>query len=88
MPLYSKNREISDKELDQVLGGTSAFGGSMLKYQIETDLDILSRKDPEAYKVLSAERDQLLKEGGRRIFSNANDVRVQSLVMKLRQATR
>ena len=62
MPLYSKNREISDKELDQVLGGTSAFGGSMLKYQIETDLDILSRKDPEAYKVLSAERDQLLRK--------------------------
>lgn len=88
MPLYSKNREISDNELNQVLGGTSAFGGSMLKYQIETDLDILSRKDPEAYKALSAERDQLLKEGGRRIFSNANDVRVQSLVMKLRQATR
>ena len=69
-------------------GGTSAFGGSMLKYQIETDLDILSRKDPEAYKVLSAERDQLLKEGGRRVFSNANDARVQNLVLKLRKATR
>ena len=59
MPLYSKNREISDKELDQVLGGTSAFGGSMLKYQI-----------------------------GRRVFSNANDARVQNLVLKLRKATR
>ena len=65
MPLYSKNREISDKELDQVLGGTSAFGGSMLKYQIETDLDILSRKDPEAYKVLSAEREMQMTLGFR-----------------------
>ena len=88
MPLYSKNREISDNELNQVLGGTSAFGDSLLKYQIETDLDILSRKDPEACKALSAERDQLLKEGGRRIFSNANDIRVQNFVMKLRNATR
>ena len=86
MPLYSKNREISDKELDQVLGGGA--GGHVAGDQLETDLDILSRKDPEAYKVLSAERDQLLKEGGRRVFSNANDARVQNLVLKLRKATR
>lgn len=88
MPLYSKNREISDNELDQVLGGTGAFGGSMLKYQIETDLERLSKSDPAVYRELSAAKNKLIEEGGRRVFSNANDPRVQDLVMKLRNAMR
>lgn len=86
MSLYSKNREISDNELDQVLGGTGVFGGSMLKYQIETDLERLSTKDPVAFRELSAAKEELMKTGGRRVFSNANDPRVQSFVHKLRSA--
>lgn len=86
MSLYSKNREISDSELDQVLGGTGVFGGSMLKYQIETDLERLSTTDPVAFRELSAAKEELMKTGGRRVFSNVNDPRVQSFVHKLRSA--
>ena len=88
MPLYSKNREISDNELEQVLGGNSTFGGSMLKYQIETDLEMLSTRNPTAYAQLSAAKEQLIAQGGRRIFNNPSDSRVQSFVQKMKSARR
>ena len=86
MGLYSKNREISDNELDQVLGGAGVFGGSVLKYQIETDLERLSTENPAVFRKLSAERDRLIKEGGRRVFNNTDNAQVQSFVRKLREA--
>ncbi|MDO4804370.1 MAG: hypothetical protein Q4A32_06085 [Lachnospiraceae bacterium] len=86
MSHYSKNREISEAELDQVLGGTNAFSASVMKYQVELDLDSLSRSNPSLFEELDKVKNQLLEEGGRHVFGKRDDPKVRSFVKTLKEA--
>lgn len=86
MAMYSKHREISDAELEQVIGGVGLFGDSMMKYEVELELDKVSRMNPDKYKELNAQKEQLLKAGGRHVFGRKDDPQVLGFMKSLRDA--